>query len=473
MDDLAKKFLAGHESAYDQSDWAAMEAMLDKDNKRPIVFWWRVAGIAAAIATLVLVSVLWLFNDPAAPAVVEQPTSPQEKKEAPAPTEGEANATASTKSGESLADNMEDAPVTPDASAEGNAATDNTSSTNNTADNAAQEKPLHWLVHEDEAVQDTGDDPVLAASTSSTPNGEGAADKDAATIERSTNDLPTTAESGAGKAGLPVESSLIRAGEMPPLASASLLRIEEPSQMVLASEDPLGRQFADAKGRYVQPFAGTYAMAHWYGNANREFSYAMGARAGVELWNNFSLEMGLGYHEIQYTESGEHDTVNSRIHLATQGRLTHIEVPTLVTYHLNGNAKWDGYLTAGVRHLFIQSEHYHFHYHNLSNTASFPSAALVADTIITYDVSNTARNATQEDLSSMGLNSANTHEAYHQGHTPAYRALGYLGAGIAYHVTPGFTVEGGVQYQFSLQPLGVEARDLNAYGLSLGLKYRL
>ncbi len=473
MDDLAKKFLAGHESAYDPSDWAAMEAMLDKDNKRPVVFWWRVAGIAAAIATLVLVTVLWLFNDPAPPAVADQPTPPQEKKETPATTESEANTTSTAASEERLADSMEEAPANPDNAAMGHPTTDPNASTNNAADDAEQEKPLHWLVHEDEAVQDTGDDPVLAASTSSTSNEEEVADNGAATNEQFTTASPTTPESGGGNTSLPVESSLISAGEMPPLASTSLLRIEESSPRVLASEDPIGRTFADAKGRFVQPFAGTYALAHWYGHSNREFSYAMGVRTGVELWNNISLETGLGYHEIQYTESGEHDTVNSRIHLATQGRLTHIEVPTLVTYHLNGNAKWDGYLTAGVRHLFIQSEHYHFHYHNLSNTASFPSAALVADTIITYDVSNTARNATQEDLSSMGLSSANTHEAYHQGHTPAYRALGYLGAGVAFHATPAFTVEGGVQYQFSLQPLGVEARDLNAYGLSLGLKYRL
>ena len=87
MDDLAKKFLAGHESAYDPSDWAAMEAMLDKDNKRPVVFWWRVAGIAAAIATLVLVTVLWLFNDPAPPGGADQPAQPQEKNETRATTE--------------------------------------------------------------------------------------------------------------------------------------------------------------------------------------------------------------------------------------------------------------------------------------------------------------------------------------------------------------------------------------------------
>lgn len=479
IDDMANQHLSGHEPAFDPQDWVAMEAMLDKDQRRPVVFWWRWAGVAAAVAGIVIAVIWWTQQPSETIAVADQPAVEQ-KEEHPQ----QEQSTTLTEATEDIEDNSASEAAQQESmeSESTGQLTENQQSPS--APDAApveqEDKPLHWLANEVEAAQET-DSPVEApaASTSyfAAENGSvPAAGKQAPVLtETSSYDMASAISSSevaqSQETAKASHLSLLAMSDPQTIDRKGIAAIQELPVALRAGSDPIGRQFSDPKGRFIQPFIGTYATVHDYSDLDQKASYAYGLRGGVELWNNFSIETGIGYHLIEYTEGGDHDTIDNRVHLATEGSLHHLEVPTLITYHINGNAKWDAYLTAGLRHLFVQKEHYHFHYRNLPSS-SFPSANFALDTIITLDVTNNG-GVDQEYLDQVGLAANSMRENYAPGQAPSYRALGYLGGGIAYHLTPAMTLEGGMQYQFSLQPIGVESRTLDAFGLSLGLKYRL
>lgn len=458
IDDMAKQQLSGLEPTFDAQDWSAMEALLNKEQRRPII-WWRWVGVAAAFTGIVL-ALVWLNRSmPIAPTVAEQtaPAAPDRSSDAQEKPIGQAPFSADQ--------GQSDEPIEQLLPAAGSDTGLPSAAKQTTEPSAEQNKPLHWLANEVEAAEETMHMSLTpTASTSYSPGDEGLLPPyTSESTVLASQPIPKQAAALPGDVDRVSSLGLLEKYAAIPLAPTKHNRMALP-------EDPLGRQTADAKSRFVQPFVGVYSMAHRYSRLDRKYSYAYGIRGGVELWNDFSVEIGLGYHQIEYTEAGDHDTISHRVHLATEGSFHHLEVPTLITYHFNGNASWDGFVTVGLRHLFVQKEQYHFHYRNLP-TSNIPASSFSMDTIITLDVTNSTR-MQQEDLQQMGLSAAGQ-ISYSDGPASTYRALGYLGAGVAYHLSPGVTLEGGLQYQFSLQPLGVEARDLEALGLSVGLKYRL
>lgn len=461
IDDMARQELSGYEAPYNADDWAAMSAMLDKRRKKPVVVWLRWAGLAAAVAAAILVGrVLLPVSEPV------NAITATEDESTPASAAANGNASQSNEDQNSIQSTSPSAlPLLP-ASDAGQMTNTNeiqpTPTTPKADAKTTNNTPVHWLANEVEVANDNKAANVPQAATS------------ASLLPAAIGNNGSTA---LANPPLPGEMSIVTTvstekpvgvlSALPPITG--LIHIADASTLPVYASIPESPH-ASRRSRFIQPYVGAYALAHNYSEDNPQYSYAEGLRFGALLWNGLSIETGVGQHAIAYHALGTNDTIDSRVHTATIGHLSYIELPTLVTYQLNGNARWDGFVSVGLRHLLLRGEEYHFHYNKL-NAPSLPAANFATDTIITVAV-NTRSQPSYEAIQQMGI-AADANALSSAAEAPFYRMVGYLGAGVEYHITPGLSIDGGVQYQFALQPIGIEARYLTAFGASLGVKYRL